>query len=233
VAGLALVLALSTASAANASCPSIARAPMSDRGSTLSGQWLYDARMREARRARTWRYAWTGINGAIAVGSFALLPLVPSEQRLELVIGGVGSTATALLTWFVPLEVEATLDRKVKATSLCDGLRIEEELTAAAAEDEAVRVSWPFHLINLGAGALYTVIVGVGTPLLVGKDRWASGVVDGVVAFALGEAQLFTQPTRLAGRYEAYGRRDRAPRALGWVQPVAGGGAVFTLGSSF
>ncbi len=97
-----------------AACPSLARGNLSDRGASLSVDWLYDAQLREARRARTWRYVWTGINGVLAVGSFALLPFVERDQRIELVVGGAGSTVASLFTWFVPLDIEAALARKVQ-----------------------------------------------------------------------------------------------------------------------
>src|SRR5260221_306477 len=52
----------------------------------------------EARRAATWRYAWTGINGAFAVGSFAAIPLVDPQARPDFVLGGIGSTLSTVIT---------------------------------------------------------------------------------------------------------------------------------------
>jgi hypothetical protein len=193
-------------SKAHAACPSV-RGSMSERGATLSGQWLYEARLREAHRARTWRYAWTGINGGLAVGSFALMPFVSRDRRIELAVGGVESTIGAALTWFLPFEVEATLDRRSQASNVCAGLRIEEELTQNAAEEEIARRQWPWHLLNFGAGAAYTAIVGVTT------DNWVNAAVDGVVTFAVAETQLFTQPIHLSRQYDAY---RRAPLHAAW-----------------
>src|SRR5438552_1694007 len=189
-----------------AACPSLARGSLSEPGARLSGQWLYEAQLRDARGARTWRYVWSGINGTLGVASFAAMPFVSRDQRIELAVGGTYSTIATLFTWFVPLEVEATLDRKSSAPNVCEGLRIEEQFASAAAADERSRVTWPWHLLNVGAGALYTVIVGVGT------DRWVNGVVDGVATVVVGEAQLFTQPTRLAAQYDAYGRAGASSR---------------------
>jgi hypothetical protein len=222
-ASLAIFTAASTSRAA---CPSIARGSLSEPGARLSGQWLYDARMRDARRARTWRYAWSGINGTFAVASFALMPFVSRDQRIELAVGGAYSTVATVFTWFVPLEVESTLDRKTRPVDLCRGLRLEEEATASAAADEVARVTWPWHVLNVGAGALYTVIVGVTT------DRWANGVVDGVLTVAIGEAQLFTQPTRLADQWTAYGSLKNPRRAF-WVVPSRETGVVVNFGTTF
>jgi len=143
---------------------------------------------------------WTGINGVLAVGSFALLPFVERDQRIELVVGGAGSTVASLFTWFVPLDIEAALARKVQPAILCQRLVVEEQFMTAAASDEVSRVTWPWHLVNLGFAVSYTLIVGFGT------DRWPNGILDGVVALAVGEAQLFTQPTRLGDQWEAYRR---------------------------
>src|SRR4051794_105775 len=94
--GIAIVLAAALVTApsrARAGCPSTVRGTVSEQGARLSAQWLYDAQATEAQRARRWRYAWTGINGALAVGQFALFPWASSDQRLELGVGGVGSLA--------------------------------------------------------------------------------------------------------------------------------------------
>src|SRR6185295_17455787 len=114
-----IVMALALVAAptlARAACPSAVRGTISERGAALSAQWLYDAQANEARRARTWRYAWTGINGALALGQFALLPFGSNDQRLEWAVGGVGSAANAVFTWLVPLEVESALGRNSEAS---------------------------------------------------------------------------------------------------------------------
>src|SRR5258706_2624680 len=38
----------------------------------------------EAKRARTWRLAWTGVNGASTVAPLAVLPIVSTDTRLDL-----------------------------------------------------------------------------------------------------------------------------------------------------
>jgi hypothetical protein len=205
-------------------CPSVVRGAVSERGANLSAQWLYDVQVTEARRARTWRYAWTGINGALAVGQFALIPWASNDQRLEFAVGGVGSTATAIVTWFVPLEVEATLGRSSDANRPCERLRVEEQFATAASADESGRVTWPWHALSLAGGLGYMAIVGIGT------GNWDKAALDGAAAFVLGELQLFTQPTRLASRFETYARRDR--RTAWGIRP-ANGGIAFYVGAMF
>jgi hypothetical protein len=229
VAAAALGLGIVTAAPALcAACPSVARGSLSEPGARLSGQWLYDAQLRDARRAKTWRYAWTGINAGFAVGQFGLMPFVDRDRRIEFAVGGVYATVSAVFTWFVPLEVESTLDRRTNAVSLCEGLRLEENFAATAAADEAGRVTWPWHALNVGAGALYFAIMGFAT------GQWVNGAVDGVLTFAVGEAQLFTQPTRLARQWEAYEQAGSAPRHAFLVIPDrAQGTLVFTFATTF
>jgi hypothetical protein len=222
------VTVVTVAPALRAACPSTARGSLSEPGARLSGQWLYDAQLRDARRARVWRYAWSGINAGLAVGSFGVMPFVSRDQRIELAVGGVYSTVATVFTWFVPLEVESTLDRRGDAVPLCQGLRLEEGYASVSAADEAGRVTWPWHALNVGAGALYTTIVGLGT------GRWVNGIVDGVLTVVVGEAQLLTQPTRLANEWEAYGRANSAPRHAFWVDPVRERGAfVLSFATTF
>jgi hypothetical protein len=229
VAAVAFGFAVVTAvSGARAACPTSARGTQSDLGARLSGQWLYEAELRDARRARVWRYAWSGVNGGLAVGAFGLMPFASRDQRIELAVGGVYSTAAAVFTWFVPLEVESTLDRRGSPVALCQGLHLEETFAAAAAADEADRVTWPWHALNFGAGALYTTIVVLGT------GQWVNGIVDGVLTVVLGEAQLITQPTRLANQWETYDQAGAGPRHAFWVSPDRDRSAfVFSFTTTF
>lgn len=130
----------------------------------------------QSARAHTHRLAWTTVNGALAVGSFALIPLVDRDSRKDYIVSGVGSVLGTVATVFFPLRVE-------HHTAASD--------FAADAEDERARIAWPWHLANLSVSALAGGIIGFGF-----HHGW-SGVAQGVGSFALGEAQLFTQPTAL------------------------------------
>jgi hypothetical protein len=144
----------------------------------------------EARRARTWRYVWSGVNAGLMVGSFAAVPLVEREARPDWIISGIGSGVTLLCTWFVPLRVESAsdeLDALPEAEKATQWLR----LRAESAEDEHARVTWPWHVINFGLCA------GTGAIIAFGYDHYWSGLFTTVGGTALGEVQLFTQPTGL------------------------------------
>jgi len=148
----------------------------------------------QAGRAQTWRYAWTGVNGALAVGSFAPLPWASRESRPDWIVGGVGSVISTALTVFFPLRVEnadADLAELERAPSAERHARL-RALASRDADDERARFSLPWHALNLGGSVL------VGSVLAFGFKRVPSGIATGVASFALGEAQLFTQPTALA-----------------------------------
>jgi hypothetical protein len=142
----------------------------------------------EAARARRWRYAWIAINAAMAVGSVALLPLSERDERPSLVLGAVGSGLSTALTLAWPMDVEAA---PVQVLGARDAAGV-QDLRLAYGRDERDRRRWPWHLLNLGVGVAYLVILGAGW------RQWDKGALAGVSAFAIGEAQTLTQPSRLA-----------------------------------
>ena len=153
-----------------------------------------NAALREqASRAHTHRYAWTGVNGALTVGSFALIPLVGHDSRPDFVVAGVGSALGTVATVAFPLRVESAPAELDALNGLPPAERQQKlhELWRVDAEDERARLALPWHVLNLGVSALAGGIIAFGL-----HHTW-SGVTQGVSSFALGEAQLFTQPTGL------------------------------------
>jgi hypothetical protein len=183
----------------------------------------------EAHRAKTWRYAWSGINAGLMIGSFAVVPLVERESRPDWIVSGIGSGVTVLGTWLWPLRVEAALEE-------LDALPPERRqvelprLLRESAEDEHARVTWPWHLLNVGLSAAAGSIVAFGY-----KHYW-SGAITAVAGTALGEVQLFTQPTGLPRACPVGALRGchqttwlLAPR-LGWTPRLGAVPAAWTLG---
>jgi hypothetical protein len=153
-----------------------------------------DAALRaQAKRAHTHRYAWTGINGALTVGSFALIPLVRRESRPDLVVAGVGSALGTVATFVFPLRVESA-PAELDSLALLPAAERQQklrELLRADAEDERARLAWPWHVLNLSVSALAGGIVAFGL------HHTESGVTQAITSVVLGEAQLFSQPTGL------------------------------------
>jgi hypothetical protein len=144
----------------------------------------------EARRARVWRYSWTGVNAVLTVGSFAAVPFVDSESRPDWVVSGVGSAVTTILTFAWPLRVESA-EEELAALPLSERRKHLRRLLLESAEDEHDRVTWPWHVASFGLSALGGGIIAFG------YDHYESGLITTLASVALGEAQLLTQPTGL------------------------------------
>jgi hypothetical protein len=145
---------------------------------------------REARRAKTWRYGWTAINGGLTLGALAAVPLVSSEDRPDFVVSGIGSAITTLCTWIWPLRVEgAAVEAELLAPA--DRARQMQRLWRESALDERERVRWPWHVANIGLAAAGGAVIAFG------YRHYLSGALTAVAGGALGEVQLFTQPTGL------------------------------------
>ena len=163
----------------------------------------------QARRARTYRYAWTGINAGLAVGSFALIPLVDPEKRKDYIVSGIASSLGIVTTFAFPLTVDSDEPQLDSLDALPPAQRAQKlsQLLKDGADDEHSRVTWPWHALNLGTSALTGGIIAVGF------DHWRAGIQTGLIGFVLGELQIFTQPTGLVGA------RLRESASLRW-QPL-------------
>lgn len=153
---------------------------------------------REAGRARTWRYGWTGANVVLGVGGFALIPFIPSARRPALVLGGAASVVNAAITWFWPFEVESAADsaRGLPAGDAATRQR-ELDLVSVSAADERARRAWPWHLANLAEA------LGLGAIVAFGYRQTADAAIGASSSFVLGEVQILTQPARLSGSFSA------------------------------
>jgi hypothetical protein len=145
---------------------------------------------REAQRARTWRYGWTAINGGLTLGAFAAVPLVSREDRPDFVVSGIGSAITTICTWIWPLRVEGAA-AELEAMMPTERARQAEGLRRESARDERERIRWPWHVANLGLAAAGGAVIAFG------YEHYLSGALTAAAGGALGEVQLFTQPTAL------------------------------------
>jgi hypothetical protein len=185
-----------------------------------------EARLREeAHRARVWRYAWTGVNGALMVGSFVAVPLVPSEERPDYIIGGIGSAVNTATSFFMPLRVESA-EAELDEMPASERPKHVRRLVLESAEDERARVTWPWHALNVGMAIIPGAIIAFG------YGHYTSGLTTTLVGTALGEVQLFTQPTGLPLSCEASGFR-LVPRFQLLGETRAPSGGLLTLTGAF
>jgi hypothetical protein len=147
----------------------------------------------ESGRAHTWRYVWTGINAGSMALSLAAIPILPKSETPSLVVGAGTSVVSGLFTWFWPLDVEEDAETALRLGCLAPAERDAEllRLRDHSARDEASRIKWPWHV-----GNFVTALIP-GAILWFGFDRRLDGALATVGGFAIGEIELFTQPTRL------------------------------------
>jgi hypothetical protein len=181
----------------------------------------------QALRARSYRYAWTGINAALAVGSFAVIPLIDHAHREDYVVNGIASLVGMATTLALPLQVEGD-EPALSASAALPPAERHKRLRALlddGARDEHARVTWPWHALNLGTSALAGGIIAVGF------GHTEDGVLTGIAGFILGEAQILTQPTALRAARSSEGAMSR----LHWQPSVscAQRGFSFGLEASF
>jgi hypothetical protein len=151
----------------------------------------------EARRANVWRISWTAIYAGLTVASVAAVPVFSESDAPALWVGAVSSGVSALFSWFFPLEVEASTTELIR---LRDGhgstsrrTRVSAMYTSASA-DERSRMTWPWHVLNVGLALIPAII------LWVGYDQLGAGLMQFGAGVLLGEAALITQPTGLSTR---------------------------------
>ena len=147
----------------------------------------------EARRARTWRYVWTGINAGSMVLSLGGIPILPKSETPALAVGAATSAASGLFTWFWPLDVEEDSEIALHLACRPPAERDREllRLRDHSARDEASRIQWPWHV-----GNFVTALIP-GAILWYGFDRHLDGALAAIGSFAAGEVELLTQPTGL------------------------------------
>jgi len=171
----------------------------------------------EAGRARTWRYAWTGINAGSMVLSLGGIPILPKSETPALVVGAATSAVSGLFTWFWPLDVEDDAEAALRVGCLAPAERDSElvRLREHSARDEVSRVQWPWHV-----GNFVTALIP-GAILWFGFDRKLDGALASIGGFAFGEIELLTQPTRLT--------IDRSTGVLAGARAtVSSRGTIFT-----
>jgi len=194
-----------------------------DAEADLRADALLETLTLEAARARRWRYAWAGINGLSTVAPLAAMPFVHRDIWPDLLAGSIASAVSTGFTVLWPLEVERAPNDVPSSSKLggCGRLHAVEAATDSASADEVSRRAWPWHVVNFGVSA------ALGAVLAFGLDHPGGGLIAGLSGFAVGEAQLFTQPVNL---------RDLQPATSFVLHPVwfafpmpavAGVGAIF------
>lgn len=152
--------------------------------------------VREADHARTWRYAWTAINGGLTLLPIAGLWVLPKSARGDLLVSAGTSAISTAFTWLWPLDVENDAKQAVRLQPSTIGACDAElnRLLLHSSEDEASRFAWPWHV-----GNFVTALIPAAIILFAFHDR-QNAALAAAGGFALGEVELLTQPTALTDR---------------------------------
>ena len=149
---------------------------------------------REAEAAWTWRATWTWINGGLTVVQAVGIYAVPKADRGDLAVGAIGSGLSTLLSWVWMLEVEGAAVQARRAQDLPPAQRLlrTRQLYERAGRDERERVTWPWHVANVGLAAVPALII------LLAFEHGLSALLTFATGVATGELALLTQPMALA-----------------------------------
>jgi hypothetical protein len=115
--------------------------------------------------------------------------------RTDLTVGAISAGVGSLTLYGLPLQITVPL-RSVRAewedSDRCALLLRAEEALATGARHEGLSNGVLPHIGNLLANAGIALILGLG------YGRWKSAAISAGIGVAVGEANAFTQPHRLA-----------------------------------
>jgi hypothetical protein len=185
--------------------------------------WI-DARLsRVGGWAREWTWAWGGGIAASGVASLAVVPFVRPSDRVDWYTSAASAAVGVVPFLFSPLDVARDgreLHAKVVAAGFAGGpdadvcplLADAEGRLVRDAENEHQQQAWWLHAGNIAFNTGITLFLGLGF------HHWASGLINGIAGAAVGEAIIFTQPTRTIDDLRAYRSGDLGPgAALGFT----------------
>jgi hypothetical protein len=167
----------------------------------------------QARRARTWSWAWSITGLGLAAEGFTHAALVDTaDERLDPLVGAATALVIPAAILVQPLEVMehgrtvetdvATLSPAEGLTGLCATLARSERLLAQSAEDEAFKAGIFTHLFVIVGNGAVALFLGLGF------DHWRGALINGGGGLLISEFQIFTQPTGAVSELARYRRAD-------------------------
>jgi hypothetical protein len=225
LAAFALAFALAAPLSARArTCASIASdgAPLSEAQVEARAGFLRDRLSAARPSARTWSLAWGITDGALAAGQLAALPFAGDRSTRALL--GAGAAASALGVLQIVFMPIAPAGPPPPSGDACADLSSLEDALQRSARNQ-----------RLGSGVLAqtgNLLVNAGFGIAAAlAGGWRAGAWTAGIGWALGEAQLLTQPTGLVDDLARY----RGPRLELPASASAGprSGAVLALAWTF
>jgi hypothetical protein len=187
----------------------------------------------EANRtpAARWTATWGIVDGALVAGQLVAIPYTSDPSTRALLVAGAAS-GSLVLVQFIFFPVVAPPPPAVAGEeSSCDALRELERTLERGARNQAVGAGPGAHVGN----TLINAGLGVGTGFA--SNSVAAGVFTFAVGFALGEAQILTQPTELVRDWDRYLEANLTRPEKTAIAPIVrlgpGRAVVVGLGGTF
>lgn len=182
--------------------------------------------------AERWTVIWGSVDSALILGQLAALPVAGSRaDRTVLAAGALSGSLAIGQMIFLPVAVPAPPPRDGDP---CATLAELEASLARGERNQALGAGLAAHAGNVFVNAVVGTLAGVAA-----RRAW-SGAVAGGIGWAMGEAQILTQPTGLVRDLARYCAGDLtgsgavpSPSPAARLRMLPGGGALVSLELAF
>lgn len=213
---VAFVAADGAVARATVRCPAPggAEARVADIDGRARLRWIDGRLSREAPRMKLWNWGWAAGIAAGGVGTLIAVPFVSRDSRIDYYTGA-GAAAIGVVPFILAPPKVIDDARALHGTligappqtddQVCKLLAEAEVMLVRDARNEHATSAWWAHVGNVVFNAGLTLFEGLGF------HRWTGGLINGISGLAVGEAVIFTQPTRTVDDLAAYNRGDIQP----------------------
>lgn len=155
----------------------------------------------EVKGLSIWSYSWGSIYAAAAVtqGVLGAVAKPGSADRIDFLFGGAAALVGSASLYLLPLRFTLPLKRLRShwdEPDRCKLLAEAEETLAHVESEQKTARSWIAHAGNVLFNAALSLTLGLAW------GHWKAGLISGVVGIAVGELNLFTQPSNLWRAHE-------------------------------
>jgi hypothetical protein len=174
-------------------------------------EWIDHRLSHEAPRMSLWNWGWGIGIGAAGVGTLIAAPFAAPADRIDYYTGA-GAAAIGVLPFFVAPPVVIADSRELHAqlvgapphndAEVCRLLADAEQKLVRSARNEHATTAWWAHVGNAVFNAGIVLFEGLGF------NHWTGGLINGISGAVVGEAVIFSQPTRTIHDLAAYNRGD-------------------------
>ena len=138
----------------------------------------------EVKGLNIWSWSWGSIYAAAAVTQTAVaIGIHDNAARIDLTIGAIAAVVGSASLYLLPLRFTLPLKHHRDCATL-----------QKVAEEETIAKSWIGHVGTVVVNAAILLIEGAGF------HHWEAGFIGAGIGLAVGELNLWTQPTHLQNK---------------------------------